>query len=290
MREFMQLHVVELVVSGAIIGAFLASCLEAQLLPEDGTPARTVFDVLEILFSIFFLEELALNLFGYWFLAFVTNAWFITDTVVVVLLIISQFPDTNLPTLQVLRLVRTLKMIKLLRAQTSLRIILLAIVNSMVPVLHSFAIFFLITSVYAVMSTHFFRLEEPDFFGDFTLSLLTLLQIATGDSWASAITRPMVLNRADGMGGLVGIFMVSYVLVVGMICFNIVVAVLLGESSASLQAPASSSADVQFQSGMPVCRACQNADIPARSRRHNSTQQSHLRARARHIKIRDCQQ
>ena len=52
------------------------------------------------------------------------------------------------------------------------------------------------------------RLLEMIFFGYFTLLMLTLLQIATGDSWASAITRPMVLGREDGMGGLVGIFMV----------------------------------------------------------------------------------
>ena len=54
---------------------------------------------------------------------------------------------------------------------------MLAIFNSLVPVLHSFAIFFLITSVYAVMCTHFFRHEEPDLFGDFTLSMLPLLQV-----------------------------------------------------------------------------------------------------------------
>ena len=54
-------------------------------------------------------------------------------------------------------------------------------------------------------------------------------QVSTGDSWASVITRGLIYNEdSNYSGAFVSIFFVSYVLVVGVVLMNIVVAVLLG--------------------------------------------------------------
>ena len=64
-------------------------------------------------------------------------------------------------------------------------------------------------------------------------SLFTLFQVATGDAWASIVTRGLLaLARAADLPysvGFVMAFFVSYVLVVGLVLMNIVVAVLLDE-------------------------------------------------------------
>ena len=47
-RELMQQHLVEGVIAAAIIGAFVMSCLEAQVLPANGSLERSIFDVFEV--------------------------------------------------------------------------------------------------------------------------------------------------------------------------------------------------------------------------------------------------
>ena len=51
--------------------------------------------------------------------------------------------------------------------------------------------------------------------------------MATGDSWASQIARPMWLNKDRDASAWIPLFFSSYVFVVGLVLMNVVVAVLL---------------------------------------------------------------
>jgi hypothetical protein len=54
--------------------------------------------------------------------------------------------------------------------------------------------------------------------------------VATGDSWSSVITRELMLLQNDNVkAGLVAGFFISYMLIVGVVLMNIVIAVLLDE-------------------------------------------------------------
>ena len=60
------------------------------------------------------------------------------------------------------------------------------------------------------------------------------MQIATGDAWSSIVTRGIVdevslATGRDNMTPWIVLFFVSYVLVVGIVLMNIVIAVLLDE-------------------------------------------------------------
>eukprot|EP00961_Rhodomonas_salina_P197010 2658882-Rhodomonas_salina.1 len=71
-----------------------------------------------------------------------------------------------------------------------------------------------------------FKEDNDVFFGSFSKSLFTMFQIATGDGWASNIARAM--TKEDGaQDPWAAIFLVSNVLIVGMVLINVVVAVLL---------------------------------------------------------------
>ena len=49
------------------------------------------------------------------------------------------------------------------------------------PVLYSFVILMLVTSLYAIIATEMFWTVDFDHFGNFTRSLFTLFQMSTGD-------------------------------------------------------------------------------------------------------------
>lgn len=101
------------------------------------------------------------------------------------------------------------------------------------PVLYSFLLLLIVTSIFAIICTEMFGSGDEEsyaMFGNFTRSLFTLFQVATGDSWASAIVRKLMADHQGVAGSaLIGLFFVIYMLVVGIVLTNIVIAVLLDE-------------------------------------------------------------
>ena len=87
--------------------------------------------------------------------------------------------------------VRVFKMVRLFKAVRSLgslRILMNALAASIVPVSNAFGLLMIVTSIYAILATDFFASDQPEYFGSFALSLFTLFQMATGDSWSSQVT------------------------------------------------------------------------------------------------------
>ena len=86
--------------------------------------------------------------------------------------------------------------------------------------------------VYAIVATGLFSEKGPDHFGKFQLSLFTMFQILSGDSWASDIVRGLYSTDSENplrYQAAVSLFFVSYYLVAGLVLLNVVVAVLLDE-------------------------------------------------------------
>ena len=213
----------------AIIGAsYISALVGAQILPEKGTDAARNMWIVEVTFTVIFTLELFFNLFGAWWRPFVKDVWNWIDTFVVVISI-AGLVNESLPAVNVLRLVRVAKLVKLFRRLKSLRMLINALTSSIVPVLNAFAILLLVTTVYAVVATDLFGDHDPVHFANFFESLFSLFQMATGDSWGSVITRGLLMDPdSKYSGGFVGVFFVSYILIVGVVLMNIVVAVLLG--------------------------------------------------------------
>ena len=69
------------------------------------------------------------------------------------------------------------KMVRLFRKLTALRILLNALSSSVIPVLYSFMILLLVSSLYAVLSTDLFGKVDFENFGSFTRSLFSLFQV-----------------------------------------------------------------------------------------------------------------
>ena len=90
----------------------------------------------------------------------------------------------GMPAVNVLRLIRVFKMVRLFRKLTALRVLINTLSFSVVPVLYSFVILILISSIYSVLATDLFRPQgeynsETSFmFSTFSSSLFTLFQVA----------------------------------------------------------------------------------------------------------------
>ena len=126
-----------------------------------------------------FAVELAINAFGTWMWEFLADSWNVFDAFVVIVSIVG-LAVPGLPAVNVLRLVRVFKMVRLFRKLTALRILIHALAAAVVPVLYSFVILLLVTSVYAVLATEFFKKDDVLHFGSFSQSLYTLFQVVQG--------------------------------------------------------------------------------------------------------------
>ena len=108
----------------------------------------------------------------------------------------------GMPAVNVLRLIRVFKMVRLFRKLTALRVLINALSSSVVPVLYSFVILILISSIYSVLATDLFRPQgeyksETSFmFSTFSSSLFTLFQVAFVASLAS-LTEKVCMRHTD---------------------------------------------------------------------------------------------
>ena len=205
-----------------------------------------------------FTLELLFNLFGSWYTVFVNDGWSVFDAVVIVISILGLIPSVAIPGLNIMRLIKVFKIVRLFRKLTALRILINAITQSLVPVMYAFAILLLVSSLYSIIATQLFAVCDSSkfdcqgildhdcdgygdtvasingncksqHFGTFTLALFTFFQMSTGDGW-SDVTRGLMRLQLDGFkAGLVAMFFVSYMLIVGTVLVQIVVAVLLDE-------------------------------------------------------------
>ncbi len=112
----------------------------------------------------------------------------------------------------------------------------------MKPVLNTFLVMIVATSVYAVLGVGLYG-ERPDaskYFGHFSESFFTMFQCVSGDGWATGIARPMFESAEEtctyrdetGMCVFdigVASFFLSYILIVVTVILNVVLAVLLDE-------------------------------------------------------------
>ena len=107
-----------------------------------------------------------------------------------------------MPAVNVLRLIRVFKMVRLFRRLMALRELINALSSSVVPVLYSFVILILISSIYSVLATDLFRPQgeyksETSFmFSTFSSSLFTLFQVAFVASLVS-LTEKVCMKQTD---------------------------------------------------------------------------------------------
>jgi hypothetical protein len=89
-----------------------------------------------------------------------------------------------------------------------------AISASLLPVANALFILLIFTCIYAVLATHLFGKRSAEFFGSFHASFFTMIQIVSGDAWASTVSRGIFedTGQPGEMDSKVATFFVTYYL------------------------------------------------------------------------------
>jgi len=201
------------------------SIVKAELNPLTD-PQKDVFDVLEAVFGFLFLFELIINLWGNWLIRFWSDPWNIFDFLVVVISILAVFVPT-MPGVSVLRLFRAFRAFRLFKRIEQLKRIVFGALKSLPRVSYAFAILIMIMGIWSIMAVEFYGKESPELFGNFFLSMLTLFQVMTFDSWSSGVARPVIVNKKGGPTA--GIFFICYVFIASIIMVNVVIAIFVDQ-------------------------------------------------------------
>jgi len=70
-----------------------------------------------------------------------------------------------------------------------------------------------------------------EYYGTFMRAMYTLFQVMTGESWAEAVTRPLLFGLYQDSAAFVGIYFVTFIILVQVVLLNVFVAVLLDNFS-----------------------------------------------------------
>lgn len=207
-RRFQQLILVLIVVNAVALGLQTSPPIMARL----GEPIL----LLDRAIVVVFVFEIALRLFVHR-LAFFRDPWSVFDLLVIGTALVPAYTQ-----FAVLRALRILRVLRIVTVAPSMRRVVGALLAA-IPGLGSIAtVLLLIFYVFAVIATHIFGEAFPDWFGHVGLSLYTLFQVMTLESWSMGISRPVMQVFPYAWS-----FFVPFILVATFTMLNLFIAVIV---------------------------------------------------------------
>ena len=163
-----------------------------------------------------FTAELALRIYAFRG-RFFRDPWGIFDLVVVG---IAWMPATG--PLSVLRALRVLRVLRMISIIPSLRTVVEAMLHALPGMGSIVLLMALIFYVFAVMATKLYGDILPERFGTLGLSLYTLFQMMTLESWSEANVRPILAQQP-----LAWMFFVPFILLATFVVLNLFIGVIV---------------------------------------------------------------
>ena len=122
----------------------------------------------------------------------------------------------------VLRILRVLRVFRAISVIPSLRRLVDALLMTIPSLGNIMLLMGIIFYIFAVIGTMLFQDISPEYFGSLELSLLTLFQVVTLESWATEVMRPIFEIEP-----LSWIYFVSFILVGTFVIFNLFIGVIV---------------------------------------------------------------
>ncbi len=122
----------------------------------------------------------------------------------------------------VLRILRVLRVFRAISVIPSLRKLVDALVMTIPSLGNILLLMSIIFYIFAVTGTMLFQTVAPEYFGTLELSLLTLFQVVTLESWASEVMRPIFHELPWSW-----VYFVAFVLVGTFVIFNLFIGVIV---------------------------------------------------------------
>ncbi len=178
--------------------------------------AGSLLDALDRAALVFFTVELALRLWVYR-ARFFTGGWNLFDFAVVA---ISWIPASG--AFSVLRSLRILRVLRLISVVPQMRAVVGALFGALPGMGAIAAVLALVFYISAVMATQLFGTAFPQWFGNVGVSMFSLFQIMTLESWSMGIARPVMEVYPHAW-----LFFVPFVIVTSFTVLNLFIALIV---------------------------------------------------------------
>ncbi|WP_245411511.1 ion transporter [Alkalicoccus urumqiensis] len=132
----------------------------------------------------------------------------------------------------VLRILRVIRVFRAVSVIPSLRRLVDALIMTIPSLGNIMLLMSIIFYIFAVIGTMLFQETSPEYFGTLELSLLTLFQVVTLESWASQVMRPIMEVHSFAW-----MYFVSFVLVGTFVIFNLFIGVIVSNVDKSEDHP-----------------------------------------------------
>ena len=217
LSRFVDSHVFTVVVVATI--AVNAVVLGLQTYDELEARWGSLLDLLNAACLAVFIVELGLRVASYWPRPwrFFTNGWNIFDFVVVMAAFVPGIRQNS----TLLRLVRLLRIVRLVRVLPDLRVLLLGVWRSLLPLASIAAVTAMILFVYGMVGWILFADELPERWGNIGSAMLTLFVMLTLEDF------PVYMDEAMEIYSWAWIYFVSFILVAAFIVLNVLIGVVL---------------------------------------------------------------
>jgi voltage-gated sodium channel len=192
---------------------FNAIIIGLETYPSIYEPNKQLFLLLDYLILAIFTIEIALKIYVQKVHFFKDN-WNKFDFAIIIGSVILY----QTPFVSVLRIFRVLRVMRTISSVPSLRRIVGALFMAIPTIGSVILLMSIIFYVYAVIGTTFFASVTPEYFGSIQLTLITLFQVFTLESWASGVFRPIFVEI-----GWSWLYFVSFIVVATFIMINLIV-------------------------------------------------------------------
>ena len=217
LSRFVDSHVFTVVV----VATIAVNAVVLGLQTYDGLEARwgTLLDLLNAACLAVFIAELGIRIAAYWPRPwrFFMNGWNIFDFVVVMAAFVPGIRQNS----TLLRLVRLLRIVRLVRVLPDLRVLLLGVWRSLLPLASIAAVTAMILFVYGMVGWILFADELPERWGNIGTAMLTLFVMLTLEDF------PVYMDEAMEIHPWAWIYFVSFILVAAFIVLNVLIGVVL---------------------------------------------------------------
>jgi voltage-gated sodium channel len=123
---------------------------------------------------------------------------------------------------EILRALRILRVLRLLSQIPKLRAIIESLLRALPGIGWTALLLVLVFYIFAVMGTMLFAEAFPEYWGNLALSLFSLFQIMTLESWSTGVARPMM-----EVYPLIWVYFVPFILISSFMVLNLFIAIIV---------------------------------------------------------------
>ncbi|MXO89624.1 ion transporter [Pontixanthobacter aquaemixtae] len=214
LRNFIESRRFEWTITAVIV--VNAVVLGLETMPAVMRDYGGVLDWLDKIAIVIFVIEILLKLFVYR-LRFFMNGWNLFDFAIVSVALIPASQQYS-----VLRALRVLRVLRLISVVPSMRKVIVGLFSAIPSIGTVIVMLLLLFYISAVMATKLFGEAFPDWFGTLGLSLYSLFQIMTLESWSMGIVRPVMEVYPYAWA-----FFVPFILLTSFIVLNLFIGVIV---------------------------------------------------------------